>query len=267
MTKGLRVLITLILAAMALTSCAEREAEEPEIASVGGIPILLKDFEREVSMTSRRDPTLKINASSLEDLLDSMMDRKILIREAMERGLSEDRRFIDAIKAYWEQTLIRELVDVRMKELADEVFVTEEEARAHYRRMGHRITVRTANAATAEEAERVKAGMVPGRADLPGEPIGPLYADDVPPAGPLYEAFDMEAGEARVFEGRGGFTVVLVTAREPVERPAYEEVEGRLKASLLERKKQRAFEEWLDGLRSSSDIRVDRELLEGVADE
>lgn len=267
MTKGLRVLIILTLAVMALTSCAEREGEEPEIASVGGIPILLKDFEREVSMTSRRDPTLKINASSLEDLLDSMMDRKLLIREAMERGLSEDEQFIDTIKAYWEQTLIRELVDARMKELADEVFVTEEEARAHYRRMGRRITVRTADAADAEEAERVKGEMVSGSQALPGEPLGPLYADDVPPAGPLYEAFDMEAGEAKIFKSRGGFTVVMVTAREPVETPAYEEVEGRLKAYLLERKKQKAFEDWLAGLRSSSDITVDRELLEGVADE
>lgn len=260
-------LIILCIIPFIAFSCSRNEPLPEEIARVNDVPILLKDFQREVSLASRRDPTLKITPASLEELLDTMIDKRLLIQEAVNRGISEDERFIETIKAYWEQTLIRELIAAKMKEWENEVFITEEEARSHYRRMGSKLTVRVADAESREEAEAKKAEMLAGNVAHGEELLGPLFADDIAMTNPLYEAFDMEKGEAKVVKGRRTYTAMVIVGKELMEVPEYEEIDERIKVYLLEQKKQKVFESWVEEIKESSRIEVKTGLLERVASE
>lgn len=257
----------LVAASLTLASCADKEPRGREIARVGDSPITVKDFQKEVTVAARRDPTLKLTPESLSELLDSMIDRKLLIQQAVERGITEDERFIETIKAYWEQTLIRELIDARMRDWSEKIFVTEEEARSHYRRMSSKVTVRVAHASTRQEARAMADVMLSGGLADGEDQVGPLFADDIPLTSPLYESFDVEPGTTAVVEDRDGYVALMVTVREPVEVPPYGDIEERLKGYLLEQKKQRAFEDWLADVREASDITVDRAALEEVARE
>jgi len=254
---------------LAATGCTDRgkPAAEPQIASINDTPILLKDFEREVTTATRRDPTIRITEDSLATLLDSMVERKLLIQEAVSMGLSENERFLSTIKAYWEQTLIRELIDSKTVEWADKTFVTDDEVRRHYRLMSTRVTVRSVNTSTAAEAESARLTMVEGATMRAEQTIGPFSAADISPANPLYAALDMEEGEARVLKGENGFTTILVAKKESVGTAPFEEVEARIKARLLEQKKQKALDDWLADLKGSSEIKVNTELLRGMTNE
>jgi len=249
--------------------CADngRPQEEPRIASINDTPILLRDFEREVTTATRRDPTIRITEDSLAALLDSMVERKLLIQEAVAMGLSENERFLATIKAYWEQTLIRELIDSKTAEWADKTFVTDDEVHSYYRLMGTRVTVRSVNTSTAAEAESARLAMSEGGRLRAEQTMGPFSSADIPPSNPLHAAFDLEEGEAKVLKGENGYTTILMERKETVQTAPFKEVDSRIKTRLLEQKRQKALDDWLADLKESSRITVNTELLRGMTNE
>ena len=66
------------------------------------------------------------------ELLDEIITRKVLAREAMRSGLDRDRIFMAEIERYWEQALIKRLFNDKTVELAADTRVSEEEVRQRY---------------------------------------------------------------------------------------------------------------------------------------
>ena len=129
-----RPLLTAILAALLfLPGCAARENEETTpIATVDGKPIYLRELRREISNRARQDPTLKVDGKMLDDLVDNLIKRQLIIQEAMDKKMAEEQGFVDTIKAFWEQTLIRDFVNRKNEELDRYVFVTDGEVELYY---------------------------------------------------------------------------------------------------------------------------------------
>lgn len=249
-----------------LLSCARKEPQE-KIAEVNGSPVFLKSFQKEVALAGKRDPNLKITQKSLEDVLDTMIDNKLLVQEAVKRGLSEDERFLETIKTFWEQTLIRQLIDVKTREWSTKLFVTDEEIKRHYEKMRWRITVRLYNADTDEQADIAVKRMLNNEKAAGEETFGPLLVDTVQTNNALYKAFDLNAGQASVLKGEGETVAVQVIKKEAADLPPLEEVYNRIKADLIEHKKQAALDEWLDDIEKSARIDINAKLLKKVANE
>ncbi len=267
--RGFILIVLAACMALAPLGCSEKKKSEadPAIVEINDAQILLKDFEREVTTAAHRDPTLRLTEGSLETLLESMIDRKVLIQEAMRLGLSENERFLETIKAYWEQTLIRELIDKKTAEWAGKTFVTEDEVQRHYHLLGVQVTVTTAEADTAEDAEHKRLSLAEGGRPEGTTTIGPLGAGDIPRSSPLFAAFMMEEGDSRVLKSGDGYTVVLVSRKKKADVPPFSELEAKIKARLLEEKKQQALDDWLEELKASSSIKINTELLKGMTNE
>lgn len=173
-----------------ITACGGDKQKLEAIATVNNAPILLKDFQKEISIQSKRNPSFKITPQTLENHLDTTIDKKLMIQEAMKMGLSEREQFVETIKTFWEQTLIRELIDVKSKEWADRIFVTEDEIEKQYQRMEY-----------------------------------------TPPI------------------------------------PSLKDVYNEIKSAMLEQKRQKAIDDWFDGVKKSAKIEVNKSLLEKIAHE
>lgn len=182
--------ILLFILILFITACGGDKQKVEAIATVNDTPILLKDFQKEISIQSKRNPSFKITPQTLENHLDTTIDKKLMIQEAMKMGLSEREQFVETIKTFWEQTLIRELIDVKSKEWADKIFVTEEEIEKQYQRME--------------------------------------YPPPIPPLKDVY---------------------------------------NEIKATLLEQKRQKAMEDWFDGVKKSAIIEINTPLLKKIAHE
>jgi hypothetical protein len=130
-----RAALLLSLLILSLVSCSGGKTASQEVAKVNGTPIPLKDFQWELALASRRDPSFKVTPQTLKDKLSIMVDRTLMIQEAMKMGLAEDQRFEETIKTFWEQTLIRDLIDAKAKEWDRRIFVTEDEIETAYRKM------------------------------------------------------------------------------------------------------------------------------------
>lgn len=254
--------IALSLAALfTLGACGNKADRQEQIAAVNNAPIHLKDFRKEVALASRRDPNLKITDESLETILDGMIEKKLLVQEAVKRGLSQDEKFLDSLKAYWEQTLIRELIEAKNKEWSDRLFVTDEEVKRHYERMTHKITVKTAEFENEQSAQEAKDKFTKGE-HVEGEQItGPLLIENIQLHNPLYNAFYQSAGEARVFKGEENYIVIQVIRKEDAPAPPMEKVYTQIKENLLEQKKQKALDEWLHEMKKGSSIKIKKDKL------
>lgn len=244
--------------AMLLFSCGgPKDDKGGEVASVNGSPIYMKDFMKEVRAASKRDPDMKLTEERLEDILHTMVDRKLLIDEAVKKGLSQDERFLESIKSFWEHTLIRELIESKNREWADKLIVTDEEVKSRHALMQNRVTLRVIKAHDMKEAEAALPAL-----STEGEPMGPLFVEDLRPSDPLLAAFAMEQGARAAVGSDDDFFAYEVVKKELSGAPPLEQVYEALKAGLLEEKKERALEEWLEGRKKAAAIKINEDAIE-----
>lgn len=256
--------LLLIVLGFSPFSCSGKSREAKEIARVNGAAILLSDFQQEVAIAAERNPAIAVTEGNLRNILDTMIERRLMIDEAQKKGLSEDKRFLETIKTYWEQTLIRELIDAKTREWEKSLFVSDDEIKAQYERMRHRLRIRYVKIekedAAHEAEERLRSG---NRHEQEEE--SQILVENVGSESPLSNAFDMAEGEVRAFEENGRFMIVKVVSKEEQKLEPFNEAYGRIKQSLLEGKRQKAVAQWLDETKAKAKIRVDENLLKGIA--
>lgn len=252
-----RYLLVPVIAALLFSCSGPEDDKGEEVASVNGSPIFMKEFMKEVRTASSRYPGKKLTEERLEEILHSMVDRKLLIDEAVKKGLSEDERFLESIKSFWEQTLIRELIESKSREWADKLLVTDEEVRSRHSLMSSRVTLRVIKADDLKKAEAALPAV-----STEGELLGPLFVEDLNQSDPLFAAFAMEEGAKAVAGSDDEFFAYEVVKKEPSGVAPLEEVYDALKASLLEEKKEKALEEWLEGRKKAASIKINEDAVE-----
>ena len=84
-----------------------------------------------------KEDTPKVRKRFLENLIN----RKLILQEASRLGLDKEKDFLKAIERFWEQSLLKIMLDRKSKEVADEVSVTDGEIEAYYNEMVERGVV------------------------------------------------------------------------------------------------------------------------------
>lgn len=253
------------VAALLLTSCKGKEPEQKVVATVNDSPISLVELQKDVASYSKLQPASRITSQSLEEHLKTMIEKKIMIQEAMKKGLAENERFVETIKKFWEQTLIRELINAKNKEWAERLYVTEDEIQKQYQKMQCGITLKVAKAKTGELAEGIRQKMLRGEHTEGEETIGSCFYEDVKLSA-LQNAFDMNSGEAKFFDSDGEYLVIYVVKIEKIAIRPLNVLHDRIKESLLEQKKQKAMTDWMEEVKRASKIDINTKLLKAVSD-
>ena len=257
MPSGKSILFVPLIAALLISCSGRKEDKGEEVASVNGAPIYMQEFMKEVRLSSRREPNEKLTEERLEEILHTMVDRKLLIDEAVKAGLSQDEHFLESIKSFWEQTLIRELIDKKNREWADKLIVTDDELRQRHSLMLSKITLRVIKTHDMKAAEAALSEL-----QVRGSLMGPLFIEDIRPMDPLFAAFGKEAGERGIAGSGDDFFAYEVVKKEPSGAPALEGVYEALRTSLLEEKKERVLEDWLEARKKSAAIKVNEDAIE-----
>ena len=253
---------TFFVCLLLLVSCRAKVAETDVVARVNGEAVTLKELTHEVSLRARQYPLVKITPAAMRAQLESMIERKLLVQEATRLGLAEREEFVQSMRRYWEHTLIRELIYERSSETGKYVIITEEELKKYYNNLGYRVTFKAIRAPDEKSAEGIyRTFTVEGTA--PGEEIiGPLGYGDIASGG-LRDVFEMDVGEAMVFEEGQGLIVAGVVSKEPAPVKPYEELREEIKTRIMEQKREQVHEKWLRELRSNSSIEINLEALGG----
>lgn len=253
-----------IFSLLLIVSCSNSKTQQENIACVNSSQISVEDFQKEVSTLSRRDPTFKVTQQALEEQLSTIIDKKLLLQEAMKKGITESPQFVETIKTFWEQTLIKELIESKTREWSDKLYVTDEEINNVYQRMQYLPTIKMARIRDRKQAEEFKEKMIKGIAIAGEETIGPISREEVR-SETLIRAFDMNVGDTEVYENEGVYEVIRLIKKEKTLVPPLNEIYTRLKNDLLEQKKQSAIESWLNEVKNGAKIQVNSQILKRIS--
>ena len=231
------------------------------VAVVNEEPISLKDFQKEIALRSKQNPAYKVTPKAIEEQLDTIIDRKLMIHEAMKMGLAGNPNFIRTIQTFWEQTLIRELIENKNREWEERLFVTEQEVADYYRKVQQVVTFKIIRTKDEKRAAEILERANIQEDSLKWETVGPVAYFDLEHRA-LKEVFHLSEGQRKVLKDGGEFLVISVEKKENIVLPPIKEVQGQIKRELLERKKTQALGKWLTEVREKADIEINAKLFD-----
>lgn len=246
-----------------ISGCGQKPAAAPQqdaIATVNGTPIPVQDLKKELALRVAQNPSLTVTPQLLEEQLSVMVNRRLLIEEAIGRKLAEQDGFKTSIRLYWEQTLIRLLMDQLTREFAEASAPTDVEIQEFYGKLDSRMNFEIMRSRDKASIEKALAAGLKGEKLTWDETTGPVTYDQAN-SEVLEQAFDLDAGEFKVYEREGMSYLIHAISKETVTPPAFETIREKIVVRLKQRKQRVSFDEWLKEKRAKADIKVNPQHL------
>ena len=252
--------IPLVLLLIFTAGCGKREStvdKKNVIAYVNKEPIYGSDLTKEIFLRSRSDADYKYNPEIRKELLDIMIDKKIAIQDAMKSGLARTDRFVSTMKAFWEQTLIRDFLEMKKKEFAGKVVVTEEEIKQYYGGLSDKVTFKVLKSKDGAYIDSAydKLAKKEDISSMPLETIGPIGYDEIK-SSILMDAFNLPISEAKKYSDPPDHYLIIMYSKEKREVEPFEKVKAEIEKKLFARKEMAVLDEWFEKRRRESDIEM-----------
>ena len=211
------------------------------------------------------------------NVLDQIISEKLLIQEAKNRGLEQDKDVLEQIKNTTEQILVQSLIE---KEIIGKVKVDDQEALTYYEENKdnfitkeqvylYNILVETEEVAQ-DILEKLKAGgdfielakeKSTGPSAAQGGDLGYVSKGDLIPEIENV-VFALEIGSiSDIIKSQYGFHILKVTDKKPEVLKTFEEVKEEILPTLLSTKQKEAFDNLIEELKSQVTIEINEEAL------
>ncbi|SHK66873.1 hypothetical protein SAMN02745216_03862 [Desulfatibacillum alkenivorans DSM 16219] len=133
-----KVLLCLIIAAVCIyaVSCTSEEQPDqgPVVLRVNDYCLCQKEFRDLLAQEMRLDEHYKLTLDAQKQFLEDLVARQVLIQEAKRLELDSRPDFVLSVQRFWESTLIRDLMDMKAREIEANTLVTQEEVLDLYRK-------------------------------------------------------------------------------------------------------------------------------------
>ncbi len=126
----------LFLLSMTLCCCSQEKAEEHNIlARINDYNLTVDRFQHQLAAELELEKDFKLTNEAKKEFLEELIRKELLIQEAKKLRLDTRDSFIRAIERYWESTLIRDLIELKSKEIQERTYVSQEEIERRYKEM------------------------------------------------------------------------------------------------------------------------------------
>jgi len=230
---------------------------EQVVAYVNKEPIFASDLKRSMALKARQDPLMITTPDTEQDQLDMMVDRKLIIQEALRQGLARQDSFVETIKSFWEQNLIREFLDFKKKEFINYLYVTDKEIKKYYDNLGKRVTFKVLKSRDKQRIDDIYGEIKQNKAVSTDnwDTVGPVGYDDIT-SNVLYDAFELPEGQVKIAEDAPYYYLVMVMQKQDVAIKPLEALQPKIEKQILAIKEQRLFDEWLKYERAKAKVEI-----------
>lgn len=250
----MRLPVTILAVSLFLTGCGrDASKEKGVIASVNNDVIYKADLERDIALRAKLDPEFNLNKDTESEQLDAMIDRKIIVQYAMEKGLAREERFVNTIRTIWEHTLIRDFIDYKKRELQDYLFATDDDIAKYYDNMSYTVTFRVFKSRSKKAADEAYAKYLADKDTSAWKTVGPMSYEDVGMIA-LLDAFEMEKGSVVRVTDEPNYYIIEVFEKEKHDLAALADIKKEVEKRVISLKEKRLFEEWLKMRKKNSKI-------------
>lgn len=119
----------LVLVMLFLSACEPREAKSPVALRINEIEITVDEFNDAYAnayFAKADDPVSK------EEFLETLITRRLMLKEAEYYGLDRDEKFLKSVEFFWQQSLLKLVIERKLQDLSVTTKVAEKEIRAYY---------------------------------------------------------------------------------------------------------------------------------------
>jgi len=135
MRKSFFYLLLLILFTQ-FFSCSQDQTKEGKIlARINDYKLTIGEFQYQLAAEIELDEDFKLTEKAKKEFLEELINKELLIQEAEKLKLDRKEKFSRTIERYWESTLIRDLMEIKGKEISQRTLVSREEVEAYYNDM------------------------------------------------------------------------------------------------------------------------------------
>lgn len=259
MKQGAIILPVTFLLSVFLLGCGrESPPKDNVVAYVNKEPVTASELKREIALRAKQDPSFKVTPETEQEQLDVIINRKIIIQAAMQKGLAREERFVNTIKTFWEQTLIRDFIDYKKKAFKDYLFVTDDDVKKYYDNLSKRVTFRILRSKDKAPLDKIYEEFKKNNAvdTSAWEQVGPVAYEDIA-SGALLSAFRMNEGQMSIFEDLSHtYYLIMVASIEKIEIGPLEELRSGIEKRILAMKERQLFEQWLGEKRKKAKIEM-----------
>ena len=236
------VALIAVFAAVILFFTIKRDLPEREYA----ITINQKHITQEEFTARFASVTSSVHNSDKKDFINTLIMKELLIQEAQKEGIDKDEKFRRSIQDYYEESLIKQVMDKKNKSIHVDVSDDEIDHFVTFQNSTIQVTMYAAENENAAKNGQIKLQdtKTVRAADLSGDVEERLEA--------------LKVGEmtAPVCSGSGCDLFRLDSVTAPVLEKLSPETRKKMHDMLLERKKQRAIDSWLADTKKKSTIKI-----------
>ncbi|NQV04598.1 MAG: SurA N-terminal domain-containing protein, partial [Candidatus Omnitrophica bacterium] len=134
MKKICYCITVLVFAISFLTGCSSGSADldSKTLARVNKGRIMVEDLRYELKNAPYDEVHLLKAKSERRDYLDRLVEKEVLLQEAQHQGLHREKDFMKSIEGYWEQALLKILLERKSDEISGLTHVSDNEIEEYY---------------------------------------------------------------------------------------------------------------------------------------
>ncbi len=236
------ILLLFIFTSSYLVIEFQKEEPPPE-----DIALIVNEWRCSREELNRLLETQKVDYDSSYDFINSLITKKLLIQEAKRQGIDKEERFKESVREFYEQALIKTLLDRKIASL--NVQVSEKELNNYLSAMNSVVLLRIGSFNTLAEAENVTIDELKPK-EIPFREL----SEDI-----QVRLLSLKTNHKLEPLRRGKkYTVIFVEDIKNLGTPqkVSEAERHRIRERLRRIKQEIMLEEWIEELRSQASIRL-----------
>jgi hypothetical protein len=246
--------------------------DERVVAKIDGYDIIVSDFASAVELAAASAKFSLEDERAKDQILEDLITRKVLIKEAQRRDIDKQKVFIAEIERYWEQALLKFLFRDRAQELRRSISIDDIEVMNEYKRRNKRVFADVLFFSEKETAQQLVA------AGDAFDEVKQTLADKVVwqalskwwMAGDLSVSlqgylFSLGPGEiSKVINYQDNWVIMKVVKIESVDMEPFEKVSSRIRGDLVKGKQETEITKWIEGLVEEAGVEVNYDVLKSI---
>jgi len=250
------VLVTALLS-LAVCGCGKSDAIDKKdvVAYINEEPISRAELWRDIDLRAKQDPAFKLTPDTESEQLELLINKKLIIQAAIKKGIAKKDNFVNTVKAFWDQTLIRDFIDSKKAEVKDSFSATEDEMKEYYGRLSQRPTFKVLGSRNKKYIDEAYDALMKDEESqmIPWQTIGPVGYEDIG-LSVLLEAFDMDVGVIKKFDDVSNYYLVIIISKDVREPEPFDTLRDDIEKRVIATKERRFFEDWLKNQRRSAKL-------------
>ena len=242
------------------------------VAKINRFELTVEDFKEGVNPLLMKKYSAYSAIQQKDQVLEELITKEVLLQEAQRLNLDKQKSFMKEIEGYWEQALMKSLINRKLQEFSPLVQVNSKDILEEYARMKIRIYTQMVLFNSKLDAEKLSKAAINFdevkqalKAKIVWESPDDWYTANELPQKLEDVLFSMKAGEVSVpVEYNGSWIVIRILNEEPQQIGTLEELKPRITEAIIRKKKELLLANWILGLRSKANVKIDREILNGV---